>query len=62
MQIVYYGWARNTAGAIEQVRVVREGEAGHMRQVSQEYTGVVYPNARSAAKEIARLNGCAEAE
>lgn len=59
MTLIYYGWVRNPNGKLEQVRVVREGEPGHMRQVSQEYTGVLYRSNREAAADIASLNGCA---
>lgn len=55
-RITYYAFATNPAsGRIEQLLVTRE----HGRQVSQEWTGVMYKTTPAAMADMARLNcGC----
>lgn len=58
--IVYYGWARNAQGKIEQVRVERGTVKGFEPNPhrKQEWTGRVFKSAREAAVETSRLNKC----
>ena len=55
-RITYYAFARNPQNRVEQMIVVREGVPGHMRQVSQEWTGVTYRNERAAWAAMESLN------